>query len=132
LAGAFRIYAQDNGNRFPYPAVTGIPWERSLLKYGAPALFVCPADEELAPATNSSYDWRDTGVPSTTLAGLGPDSSNRPDAVLVFDALPSWHQTGRMNVALLDASTRSMDQDECVADLVRPIRPASNVADASR
>jgi prepilin-type N-terminal cleavage/methylation domain-containing protein len=127
ISSAFRQYSQDNSNHLPDPGVTEIPWERSLLHYCSPDVFVCPGDQELAPATNSSYDWRDTGIASTTLAGYGLTTSQRPDAVLVFDALPDWHQKSRMNAGVIDGSVRSMTQDECVIDLNTPIRmPSTN------
>ena len=123
LVYAFRQYAQDNSNHLPNPGITQIPWEHSLIRYCPPDTFICPGDSELAPATNSSYDWRDTGVPSTTLAGYGMSSSRRPDAVLVYDSLPEWHQKSRMNAGLIDSSVRSMTWDECVTDLATDIRP---------
>jgi type II secretory pathway pseudopilin PulG len=123
LALAFRQYAQDNSSHLPDPGMTQIPWEHSLIRYCSADMFVCPGDDELAPATNSSYDWRDTGIDSTTLAGRGITSSARVDAVLVFDSLPDWHEKSRMNAGLLDGSVRGMTQYECVIDLATPIRP---------
>lgn len=123
LGSAFRLYAQSNSDKLPDPGITQIPWEHSLIGYCSPDAFICPGDYELAPATNSSYDWRDTGIPSTTLAGCGLTSLQRPDAVLVYDALPDWHEKSRINAAIVDGSVRSMSQDECVTDLDTPIRP---------
>jgi prepilin-type N-terminal cleavage/methylation domain-containing protein len=123
ICSAFRLYTQNNSDQFPDPGVTQIPWEHSLIAYCSPDAFVCPGDDELGPATNSSYDWRDTGIPATTLAGYGLASSRRPDAVLVFDSLPDWHEKARMNAGMIDGSVRSMGQDECVIDLATPIRP---------
>jgi type II secretory pathway pseudopilin PulG len=120
---AFRLYGTDNSNHLPNPAITLIPWEHSLVRYCSPEMFVCPGDDELAPATNSSYDWRDTGNSLTTLAGYGLPPSLRLDAVLVYDALPEWHEKYRMNTGLIDGSVRSMTYDECVTDLDTPIRP---------
>jgi type II secretory pathway pseudopilin PulG len=122
IDAAFRLYAANNSNHLPDPGITQIPWEHSLLFYCSPDMFVCPGDDELAPSTHSSYDWRDTGDSSTTLAGYGLTSSQRADAVLVFDALPDWHQKSRMNTGLIDGSVRSMTYDECVTDLNTQIR----------
>jgi type II secretory pathway pseudopilin PulG len=123
LCSAFRQYSQDNSNHLPDPGVTQVPWEHSLIRYASADMFICPGDDELAPATNSSYDWRDTGLEATTLAGFGLTYAPRPDAVLVFDALPDWHEKSRMNAGSIDGSVRSMTQDECVTDLKTPIRP---------
>ena len=101
ISTAFRLYAADNRNQLPYPAFSQIPWERSLARYAATEQFVCPGDQELAPATGSSYDWRDTGIEETTLAGQSPASA-RGDAVLAFDALPGWHARSQMNVVRAD------------------------------
>ena len=120
LGMAFRMYAQDNFNQLPNPGLTGIPWERSLFHYTAPGTFVCPGDSELAPATNSSYDWRDTGIASTTLAGRGLDLPRR-NAVLVYDSLPDWHQRSQMNVCFVDGSVQSMDQSDLVIDLDKDV-----------
>jgi len=123
IDAAFHLYATDNSNHLPDPGMTEIPWEHSLVRYCSPDMFACPGDDELAPTTNSSYDWRDTGIASTTLAGYGITSPIRSDVVLVFDSLPDWHQKSRMNTGLLDGSVLSMNQDECVIDLATPIRP---------
>jgi hypothetical protein len=119
IATAFRLYAAENGNALPYPAFTEIPWERSLARHADDKTFVCPGDEELAPATGSSYDWRDTGIPETTLAGRSPGAA-RSTAVLAFDALPGWHAKGQMNVVRADGSAGSMDAGACVRDLQQP------------
>ena len=75
----------------------------------------------------SSYDWRDTGLPETTLAGRLITDSKRGDCVLAFEALPGWHTPGRMNAALLDGSASSMEQAKCMEDLYRPIRGAPEI-----
>lgn len=121
ISAGLRMYAADSGNHLPYPAFTQIPWERSLARYAALEQFACPADQELAPATGSSYDWRDTGVPETTLAGRSPADA-RADAVLAFDALPGWHAKSQMNVVWADGSSGPLDAGACVLDLQRPIR----------
>ena len=120
ISTAFRMYAVDNRNKLPYPAFTEIPWERSLVTYtGGTGPFTCPGDEELAPATGSSYDWRDTGIPETTLAGENPMAA-RADAVLAFDALPGWHAKRQMNVVRADGSALPMEAGACVVDLQKP------------
>lgn len=122
VVSAFVMYAADNAAQLPIPAFTQVPWERSLQAYADPDAFVCPGDRELAPATLSSYDWRDTGFDDTTLAGKSPTSA-RGDAVFVFDAMPGWHGGNQMNVAHVDGSAFSMNAEDCVADLRRPARP---------
>ena len=132
LSTAFGLHSHEHG-RLPNPATTEIPWERSLAKYLPAEVFRCAADEELAPATGSSYDWRDTGEEATTLANYPLRACNRTDAVLVFDALPSWHQKNRMNAAFVDGSAQSLEQEHCIADLNIAIRdtaiPAPDPAD---
>jgi len=81
-------------------------------------IFRCPADDELYPAVGSSYDWRDTADPVTTLAGQSIESVIRSDAVLVFESLPGWHDKGTMNAAMLAPSASS----EMAADPTRSSR----------
>src|SRR5690349_16401790 len=107
LGNGFRLYANDEG-QLPYPAFTQIPWERSLAKYLSIPTFRCGSDAELAPVTGSSYDWRDTGILETTLAGKPWREAQRPDTVLVFEALPGWHQPGRINVVCVDGAAKAM------------------------
>lgn len=121
VAVSFRLYAQDHAGVLPDPAVTEIPWERSLNRYIETDTFRCPSDRELAPATGSSYDWRDTGEVLTSLAGRSLAEPLRDHAVFVFEALPSWHEKDRMNVAFTDGSARSLDSGACVGDLDWPI-----------
>ena len=120
LGMGFRLYAQDEGH-LPYPAFTQIPWERSLAKYLSLPTFRCGSDSELGPVTGSSYDWRDTGVPETTLAGKEWREAQRPDTVLAFEALPGWHQPGRINVTCVDGSSKVLPHDDFGAELDRPI-----------
>lgn len=122
VVGAFVMYAADSGGTLPIPAFTQVPWERSLQAYASADGFVCPGDRELAPATLSSYDWRDTGFDATTLAGKRLAAA-RADAVFVFDALPGWHGGRQMNVAYADGSAHAMNAEACVADLRRPADP---------
>jgi hypothetical protein len=121
-AGLFH-YAADNHHRLPDPFVLQTSWEQLVRRYlsGADA-FRCPGDDELFATVGSSYDWRDTGSPDTTLAGRLIEDSVRPDCVLAFEALPAWHARGRMNAVLLNGSAVSMDQELCMADIQEPIR----------
>ena len=121
LAVSFRLYAQENGGVLPDPAMTDTPWERSLNRYIATDVFRCPSDRELAPATGSSYDWRDTGDSLTSLAGRSLGEPLRDHAVFVFEALPSWHEKDRMNVAFTDGAAESLESGACVGDLDWPI-----------
>src|SRR4051794_5762817 len=103
---AFRLYDHNNGC-LPYPAYTEVPWERSLALYSGTDVFQCPADGELAPATGSSYDWRDTGIPKTTLAGRAMREAVRPSVILAFDALPDWHQKGMINALVVEGTVHT-------------------------
>jgi type II secretory pathway pseudopilin PulG len=126
IGGAFMQYAEDYDKRLPDPFEAQTSWEQILRKYLPDrAVFQCPADGELFPNVGSSFDWRDTGRPETTLAGRHISDANRPDVVLVFEALPGWHIRGRMNAVLLNGAGQSMDQEACMEDLQQPIRPPS-------
>lgn len=123
IGGAFMQYAADNDKRLPDPFEAQTSWEQILRKYMPDrAVFQCPADGELFPNVGSSFDWRDTGRPETTLAGRLISDINRPDVVLVFEALPGWHIKGRMNAVMLNGAGQSMDQEACMEDLQQPIR----------
>ena len=127
IGGAFLQYAADNDKRLPDPFVLQTSWEQILRRYMPdPAVFHCPADSELFPAVGSSFDWRDTGRPETTLAGRLVSDTNRHDVVLAFEALPGWHLKGRMNAFMLNGSGQSMDQEACMEDLQQPIRVPLN------
>jgi prepilin-type N-terminal cleavage/methylation domain-containing protein/prepilin-type processing-associated H-X9-DG protein len=122
IAGALRVYATEHHGRMPDPDTSLQPWEQILRRLlPDPMIFRCPADDELYPAVGSSYDWRDTGNPQTTLAGrvLG---QLRSDLVLVFESLPGWHRGGRMNAGFLDGSARTMHESECLKDLQAPVQ----------
>lgn len=119
-------YALDNDKRLPDPYMTQTSWEQLIRRYVSSAdTFRCPADDELFPTVGSSYDWRDTGFPETTLAGRLVDDTWRGDCVLAFEALPAWHSAGRMNAVLLDGTCLSMDQEQCIGDIQTPIRAVS-------
>jgi competence protein ComGC len=123
IGAGFLQYAADNDKRLPNPYELQTSWEQLLRRYVSSAeAFHCPGDSELYPMIGSSYDWRDTGSPETTLAGRRISDSRRGECVLAFEALPAWHAKGRMNAALLNGAALSMDQEECMADLQTPIR----------
>ncbi|CAN5550029.1 hypothetical protein BH09PLA1_BH09PLA1_35820 [soil metagenome] len=129
IATAFHLYAQDNSFRLPQPATANRSWEQMLSPY-LRGQFVCPADQELAPVVGSSYDWRDTGISSTTLAGRSVAESMRTNAIILFEALPGWHARGKINVARIDNSVTSVDEEECFSDLnsslTGPLVPIKN------
>lgn len=119
---AFQQHAASRGGRLPDPLAENISWEQSLLEYvQSPAIFRCPGDDELFETLGTSYDWRDTGDPASTLAGASLVIA-KGDTVLVFDALPNWHVEGKMNAALVDGSTASMDIAECLTNVMSPLR----------
>lgn len=121
IAGAFSAYASNNGGRLPDPLRDQVPWEASLKSYMPDdSVLQCPADNEVYPFVGSSYDWRDTGDPGTTLAGQLMGSAGG-DLVLAFESLPGWHEKKKINVVRVDGSAQTLDQQECFADLVRPV-----------
>ena len=123
IGAAFIGYAVDNEQRLPDPYLAEKSWEQMLGRYLAGGnVFHCPGDKELYPMLGSSYDWRDTGMPDTTLAGRLITDSTRRECVLAFEALPAWHAAARMNAVRLDGSAASMDQEECMLDIQTSIR----------
>lgn len=123
IYAAFVQYSLDHERQLPDPYAAGMSWEQMLRPYlDQPAAFRCGDDDELFPSIGSSYDWRDTGNPRTTLAGKSMTDCDRPAAVLVFDALPGWHGTGTMNAAMMDGSARLMKEEQCLTDLQAPLR----------
>jgi type II secretory pathway pseudopilin PulG len=123
IAMAFQQYAATNKGRLPDPAMTETSFEQALAQYvsGGPATFRCPADEELFDMLGSSYDWRDTPDADTTLAGKML-STARGSAVLTFEALPGWHQKGKINAATCSGAVMTMDRDTCLGDLDKPVQ----------
>jgi hypothetical protein len=126
IADAFRMYASDNQMRLPDPGTANLSWEQMLRRYDR-APFACPADAELYPTLGSSYDWRDTGDPATTLAGRSIADLARPSATLCFEALPWWHRKYHLNVARLDGSVVTVHEDEFIADLATPMKDPAAV-----
>jgi len=131
LHNAFQQYATDNTGHLPDPAHANKSWEQMLLKYHGGS-FACESDQELFPAVGSSYDWRDTGDPQTTLAGKLFASPPRPDTILVFEAFPGWHRARTMNVARMDGSAVSIDDAVCFEDLKRPLSGAATTIGSAR
>ncbi len=121
---AFMQYAGDNGGSLPSTVNTPAQWEDLLRTYVHRNLFHCPADNELFTSLGSSYDWRDTGDPMTTLAGRSFSQVSRTQISLAFDALPGWHDPARVQVLYLDNTVRLVDQDALLLDLTTPIRNA--------
>lgn len=123
VTAALRSYAWANENRFPDPGAAEKPWEAIIAPYlPGPDVLRCPADSEVAPITNSSYDWRDTTLPESTLAGRLMTDVKRMEAVLTLEALPGWHKKEMINVGRVDGSCLEMDAQKAMADLLQPVR----------
>ena len=123
ISGAMRQYAVDFQGLLPDPYLNQKSWEASIYSYVAgKGTFICPSDNEVAPATGSSYDWRDTGDPKTTVAGQNLWTIARGNAVFVFDALPGWHGKHHVNAVDIDGSARDWDEVTCFNDLGKPVR----------
>ncbi|HWE92665.1 MAG TPA: type II secretion system protein [Tepidisphaeraceae bacterium] len=123
IGTAFTQYAADNDGFLPDPGELQQSWEKCLRGYlSDSSAYQCPADEEVFPVVGSSYDWRDTGVAATTLAGRPLVDVNRGGVVLAFESLPGWHARHKMNAAFLDGSARTMTDEACLSDLQSPIR----------
>jgi prepilin-type N-terminal cleavage/methylation domain-containing protein len=119
---AFHLYAEHNVGRLPDPNTTRISWEASLLPYTNGGAFRCPSDSEVYPVLGSSYDWRDTPDPNTSLAGQNILLPQRSSLVLAFESLPGWHGKKRMNVCFLgDGSAHEMDYEAAMHDLDLPL-----------
>lgn len=89
ISVAFSQYALDNDGFYPLPEAADRSWESLLDPYvSQKGTFACPADTEMYPVVGSSYDWRDTPDPLTTLAGRRLTEVTRPEAVLAFETLP--------------------------------------------
>lgn len=121
IGTAFGIYAEMNAYRLPDPGAAGTQWEDMLFPLVKKESFHCLEDTDLYDSLGSSYDWRDTTDPATTLAGKQVLGNLRQDAVLAFDSLPGWHMPGAMNAVLLDGSAKSEPTDKCLGDLLLPV-----------
>jgi hypothetical protein len=124
LSLGFASYAANEGGYLPNFAVTQIPWENAIRPYiSLPvSVFVCPSDNELAPVTNSSYDWRDLPDPAATLAGKRLADA-RSDAILAVEGLPGWHRRGIINVAYVNGTAEAIDQKDYATDWGKPVSP---------
>jgi type II secretory pathway pseudopilin PulG len=123
IGQAFQQYAANNNDKLPDPFLNQVSWEASLKPLlSGDAAFRCPSDSEVGPTVGSSYDWRDTGNPKTTLAGRAMTDCNRGNAVLALDALPGWHEAKCINVVRLDGTASLITDRECFDDLANPIR----------
>jgi prepilin-type N-terminal cleavage/methylation domain-containing protein len=127
IGEAFSLYAHDNQMRLPDPGVANLSWEQMLARYHT-APYACPADSELFPTLGSSYDWRDTGNQSTTLAGRAVADITRPSAALAFEALPGWHGRRKINVARLDGAVAAQDEADFFRELAAPVKEPSSRA----
>lgn len=122
IAVGFHVYAGDNEGRLPDPDAADESWETVMRRYlRLEDVFRCPSDEEVFPSVGSSYDWRDTGDPLTTLAGQPLSDAKARNCVLVFDSLPHWHAKGKMNVAMTDTSACAIDVSVGLGDLMDPV-----------
>jgi prepilin-type N-terminal cleavage/methylation domain-containing protein len=122
IGQAFLNYAMTNGGNLPDPLGAGQRWEDVLLTLlPSRDTFRCDSDDELYPAFASSYDWRDTGEPLTTLAGKRLSEVKRQRAVLAFESLSGWHAPNKMNAVSLDGAARSYEEQECLRDLTLPL-----------
>jgi prepilin-type N-terminal cleavage/methylation domain-containing protein len=119
---AFHLYAGENRQRLPDPAVSQESWESLLKPYlQAREAYHCQSDGGLFDMIRSSYDWRDTADPLTTVAGKTLVEVRYAETVFAFDALPEWHGRGRINAAKADGSAVNMWYQDCLKDLDRPI-----------
>jgi prepilin-type N-terminal cleavage/methylation domain-containing protein len=115
---AFSQYVMDNEGRYPMPAAVNHSWEGLLQPYlSQKETFHCLADTEMYPVVGSSYDWRDTPDPLTTLAGRKMTDVTRTDCVLAFETLPGWHAKHFMNCLCVNGQVLAMNDDQCLLDL---------------
>lgn len=121
IGASLQTYALESGGRLPDPGISDKSWEQMVHPYYGGG-FACPSDHELFPAIGSSYDWRDTGRATTTLAGRVLSDVRRLDAILAFESLPGWHAKGMINVCRLDGSVQNIPSEACFRDLEMPIR----------
>jgi hypothetical protein len=115
---AFQLYMTDNLDVYP-EASPNKQWEDQLRAYAQRKVFQCPADYELFAVLGSSYNWRDTGDPLTTLAGVPASRVTRNDSVLAFDAFPGWHAPGKIMVLKANNTQELMPQEAFFSDLQR-------------
>ena len=115
-------FTVSHGGRFPDPPGEGLSWEDLISQYAdIHPILACPSDEEVFRAIGSSYDWRDTGNPSTTLVDL-PLGSVPGQTVLAFETMPGWHLRDQMNVVYVDGSAASIAARDALLNLTNPLR----------
>ena len=123
IAVGFHLYASDNGGKLPDPGAGDVAWEDMLAPYlRVPEIYQCASDGEVFQSVGSSYDWRDTGDPDTTLAGQPISDAKARNCVLVFDSLPNWHARGKMNVGWTDTSASAVDVEVGLKDLMNVVK----------
>ena len=116
IGNAMNLYLSDYGDVYPAPSPHA-QWEDLMRAYIPRKTFQCAADTELFTALGSSYNWRDTGDPVTTLAGVPAVRVQRTTAALAFDAFPGWHTQGKIQVLKADNSQELMSQSDFFRDL---------------
>ena len=124
IHAAFLQYALNNDGRFPPPASTaaGRSWESFLSPYIGPVqAFRCPADSDIFPTVGSSYDWRDTPDPTTTLAGRMAQAPMRQDTILAYDTLPGWHGRHIITAVRLIGAAQALPEDDVIQNLQQPV-----------
>jgi len=123
IGHAFDYYIQTYQGVFPTPTPTA-QWEDLLREFIPRSTFSCPADDELFTSLGSSYDWRDTGNPETTLAGRHMMSVTRSGVSLAYDALPGWHSPLKVQVLKLGGDIELMSNRDFFLELQRsPTKP---------
>jgi prepilin-type processing-associated H-X9-DG protein len=129
IGEAFTQYVNLNNRFFPPPrnTNTGPSWELTLSGsfINDSQIFRCPADDVVYPFIGSSYDWRDTGDPATTVAGTAITDETRGNFVLALEAMSNFHAKGKTNVVFMDGSAGEMDAVACYSDMIQPIRMAT-------
>jgi hypothetical protein len=123
IGQAFQCYAQTYENTYPAPT-SNAQWEELLRPWVARNTFCCPADNELFAALGSSYDWRDTGNPDTTLAGRPIMQVVRNNVSLAYDALPGWHAANKVQVVTAEDAVLLLGNGDFFQELQRsPAKP---------
>jgi prepilin-type N-terminal cleavage/methylation domain-containing protein len=118
----FQLYADRHNHHLPDPLAAQESWESLLRPYvQSRDIYHCQADGGLFLNLRSSYDWRDTPNPLTSVAGKTMNQVRRASTVFAFDALPDWHAKGMINAARIDGSVQSMTYQDCLKDLDHPI-----------
>jgi prepilin-type N-terminal cleavage/methylation domain-containing protein len=117
---AFQSYTTDNDDHYPQPALAA-QWEDLLRRYIPGSTFCCPADAEIYPKTARSYDWRDMGESSSSLAGRRTTEVVRDGVSLSYDTLQGWHDVRKVQVVFTDASVHMLDDEVWLKELQLPV-----------